>query len=128
MIPHVDVYETITKGQELDKAWCTTVTLACAMDWTYQVADRYLQDYGKKRHVSCGWDGWENAIKALGIPTEKLPYNNKNKITINQFVKKYPDGTYVVGVSGHVLTIKEGTILDHSYKVRRRIFTAIKIK
>ncbi len=126
---NINVYDTILpKSGHDNKAYCTIVTLACVTGFTYHEANEYLQDYGKTADKSCGWDGWDNCMNSLGN-TEKLEYNwqNNNKITINQFVKKYPRGTYAVGVRGHVLTIKDGKVLDHMYKPRRRIFTATKI-
>ena len=51
--------------------------------------------------------------------------------TISSFIKDNPKGTYVVGVAGHALTIKDGEVFDwnaNKFKPTRKVQSAYEIK
>jgi hypothetical protein len=52
-------------------------------------------------------------------------------ITVNQFIKKHPKGTFLVSVKGHIFCIKDGVIYgNYSDRkcLRRKVLRAVEIK
>lgn len=128
---NIDVYENYPESERRlgygYRGDCTVVTLSTLTGWTYKEADEYISEYSSNKHGRPNWCEWEETIHSLGF-TEKLPYTRNYKITVNQFLKKHPQGEYVIGTRGHTFLIKDGKVLDHSWKPRRRIFMAIQVK
>lgn len=129
---HQDNYDKYIKDLKkiglYDIGHCSIVTFAECTGLSISEAYKHLSKHGSRKHNLCTWNEWERALTSFQYKkTHKIKrFSRDNKITINQFVKKYPKGTYAVGVRNHVLTIRDGVVLDHSHKPRRRIFTATK--
>ena len=54
----------------------------------------------------------------------------KRKKTVKSFIKDYAKGTYIVGVSGHAFTIKDGVLVDNvgeEFRPTRKVQSAFKI-
>ena len=90
---------------------------------------RYEKEGMKIGNVDC-------KVKVLGKNRTKNVYKLKGEIiyrqkTIASFIKDNPKGTFVVGIAGHALTIKDGEIFDWKaggYKPSRKVQTAYEIK
>jgi hypothetical protein len=55
------------------------------------------------------------SIKAIGDLRSYVPNTYKIKrTTLNQFIKKYPTGTYIIIVRGHAFTLKNGAVIGNS--------------
>ena len=77
-------------------------------------------------------------FKVKVLPTEKITNSYKlygeivkRKKTVKSFIKDNPKGTYVVGVAGHALTIKDGEVFDwnaNKFKPTRKVQSAYEIK
>lgn len=46
-------------------------------------------------------------------PKHLTTNNGKSKMTVGTFVKLYDKGTYILRVSGHAFTIKDGTVIGN---------------
>jgi hypothetical protein len=56
--------------------------------------------------------------------------NGKSKMTVGTFVKEYDKGTYIVRVSGHAFTIKDGSVIGNpndAEQIRKVVKNAWKI-
>lgn len=51
---------------------------------------------------------WGNYIRKHGFRRELAPDN----CTVRDFMEKYPKGTYILALSGHVVTIVDGVLYD----------------
>ena len=54
----------------------------------------------------------------------------KRKKTVKSFIKDYAKGTYIVGVSGHAFTIKDGVLVDNvgeEFRPTRKVQSAFRI-
>jgi hypothetical protein len=52
------------------------------------------------------------------------------KMTVGTFTKKYPFGTFIIIVSGHAFTIKDGVVIgnhDDAVQKRKRVLLAWKV-
>ena len=65
------------------------------------------------------------------IDSKDLTTNNgKSKMTVGTFVKEYDKGTYIVRVSGHAFTIKDGSVIGNpndAEQIRKVVKNAWKI-
>ena len=63
----------------------------------------------------------------------QIVYKPKVKIkrtTVNQFIKKYPTGVYILIVKGHAFTIKNGAVIgnpEDSKSIKKQIYDVFEI-
>lgn len=57
----------------------------------------------------------------------KGEYSNRNRITLNQFVKKHPKGKYYVLHRGHAFAVVDGVVYDHTNGKRRQVTCAYRV-
>ena len=65
-----------------------------------------------------------NAYKLYG----EMVYRQK---TVKSFIKDNPKGTFIVGVSGHVFTIQDGTLIDNAdekFRPTRKVTSVFQLK
>jgi len=54
------------------------------------------------------------SIKGIGdLRTIDKVTHKVKRTTLNQFIKKYPTGTYILIVRGHAFTLKEGAVIGN---------------
>jgi len=54
------------------------------------------------------------SIKGIGdLRTIDKVTHKVKRTTLNQFIKKYPTGTYILIVRGHAFTLKEGSVIGN---------------
>lgn len=115
---------------------CVVRAFAAACDWEYDKAHRFVQKEflrepkkGTKRFIPTmnkmvaeGRKLGRKKIKAINDPSIK---------TVGNFVKWYDKGTYLIVVSGHAFTIRDGVVIggnwDDSQKMRCQIKAVWKI-
>ena len=74
-------------------------------------------------------------VKVLGTDeiTNKYKLHGeviKRKKTVKSFIQSYPKGTYIVGVSKHAFTIKDGVLIDNAgeeFRPTRKVDMAFKV-
>ena len=74
-------------------------------------------------------------VKVLGTDeiTNKYKLHGeviKRKKTVKSFIQSYPKGTYIVGVSKHAVTIKDGMLIDNmgeEFRPTRKVDMAFKV-
>jgi len=55
------------------------------------------------------------SIKGIGdLRTIDKVTHKVKRTTLNQFIKKYPTGTYIIIVRGHAFTLKNGAVIGNS--------------
>lgn len=55
---------------------------------------------------------WGAYLKSKGFSRYIVPDTCPDCYTLEQFCVEHPQGTYVVGLSGHVVTVQDGKIYD----------------
>jgi hypothetical protein len=117
-----------------DKNNCTVIALSAVTGFKYPKAERICESAGRKRkhgmdsyalikHFNNNWstDGAFEEVN-LGI---------KNRVSLNQFLKKFPKGHFYVRKRGHAFVISNGVVLDASIEKlgpKTQIQTAWKYK
>jgi hypothetical protein len=57
----------------------------------------------------------EKTIKEIWfLKTADKATNKIKRTTLNQFIKKYPTGTYILIVKGHAFTLKNGSVIGNT--------------
>lgn len=55
---------------------------------------------------------WELYLKKIGFEKFLLPETCPTCVTVREFCKKYPDGTYVIGTGTHAVAVIDGNHYD----------------
>lgn len=127
-----ELQEISTKYRERND--CTVKALATLFGCTYGVAHRALAKHGRQPRCGATWrtielaqrdlaERFQVTVKAYGAPA-MLPSNAKyfghRVVTINQFMKEHPRGTYMLSMRGHVATLKDGVLYDWTADTAKR--------
>ena len=51
---------------------------------------------------------WGSVLRQAGFVRENLPNTCPDCYTVRDFCEEHPKGTFVLGLSGHVVTVKDG--------------------
>lgn len=98
-------------GRRVGDCAIRAVSLALNKDWesTYlMIALNGLQmgDMPSSNSV------WGSVLRQAGFVRENLPNTCPDCYTVRDFCEEHPKGTYVLGLSGHVVTVKDGNWYD----------------
>jgi hypothetical protein len=143
----------IAKGETND---CVVRAFASAFEVTYDKAHKYVKEnFGRKDRqgtygtaITFGKMDKNNTqvnykkVKTLGKSVndffKTLDYEVKvkgqkvmRKMTVGTFTKKYPFGTFIIIVSGHAFTIKDGVVignLEDSNKLKKQVKSAFQVR
>ena len=109
-----------------ERADCVVRAVASAFDLHYDKAHKWVADTFKRKPKKGTWGfpvGMDrmstnntrfNYKKTKTIEAKYLTTNNgKSKMTVGTFVKEYDKGTYIIRVSGHAFTIKDGSVIGN---------------
>ena len=55
---------------------------------------------------------WGSVLRQNGFKRSVVPNSCPDCYTVEQFAEDHPQGTFVVGTGNHVVTVKDGVILD----------------
>ena len=143
-----------TDKQSSEKNDCSVRAFATALDVDYDAAHSYVKDVFKRedkkgvknmesigREVSL--EGKTQEIDGVEFDLEVLPeekvtnvYKLKGeeiarKKTVKSFIKDFSKGIYLVLVSGHVFTVKNGTMIDNvgeEWRPTRKVESVFELK
>lgn len=141
----------IAKSEKND---CFVRAIAAATDVKYDVAHTFVKEnfnredkkgtegifistqMMKFEEEGMNIDGIDFSVKVL--PTDKITNKYKlygeivkRKKTVKSFIQSNPKGTFVVGVSKHAFTIKDGVLIDNAgeeFRPTRKVDSAYKIE
>lgn len=87
------------------------VSIALAVDWNtaysmIAAAGYRLSDMPSSNAV------WGSVLRQHGFTRHAIPSECPDCYTIGDFADENPHGVYVVGTGNHVVTIKDGVVLD----------------
>jgi hypothetical protein len=122
---------------------CVVRAVASAYDIHYDKAHKWVAD-NFKRKPKKGTYGFPIGMNKMSDNKTRFNYkrtktidpkflttnNGKSKMTVGTFVKEYDKGTYIVRVSGHAFTIKDGSVIGNpndAEQIRKVVKNAWKI-
>jgi hypothetical protein len=104
---------------------CTVRAFAYALGITYAKAYKIMAKAGRPKNGSPTWLPFlRNTVPDVDLRIIHH-YTVNGRPTLHQFVKKYRQGTYLVGVQSHMLTVRNGIVCDSNKSgPRTRVFFA----
>jgi hypothetical protein len=132
----------IAKNERND---CFVRAVASSFECPYDTAHAWVKEKFKRqdgkgtRYVAC---------KLATMQSEGEKFNNRQvegieklrtyvtatykmkRTTLNQFIKKYPTGTYIIIVRGHAFTLKDGAVIgntEDAKSIKKVVHDAFKI-
>lgn len=142
---------SISKVASKEKNDCFVRAIASATDTVYDTAHEYTKEvFGRKNgqgtmFTSLTMMKLEEEGMVIGDKKFKVKVLGKSNITnayklhgdvilrkktVKSFIQSYPKGTYIVGVSKHAFTIKDGVLIDNQgeeFRPTRKVDSAFKI-
>ena len=87
------------------------IALATDQDW-----DEVHWDLCVLSHIRCTMPSvnwlWGLYLKSYGFEKFMLPKSCPECITVREFARRYPKGTYVIGTGTHAVCVKDGCWMD----------------
>ena len=87
------------------------VCLATGQDWDDVHWDLCILSHYECTMPSVNWL-WELYLKRNGFEKFLLPEACPKCVTVREFAKRYPKGTYVIGTGTHAVCVKNGDWID----------------
>ena len=107
----IEYFKDCGGSPEYERNDCTVRALAIATLVPYWKCYQVLAEFGRKPNKGTNIRKFfKNNKMVLGYWFKKL--NFRKQITLNKFVKKYPEGTFYVRISKHVFVVKDGVAID----------------
>lgn len=110
---------------------CVVRAFASACDWTYDKAHRFVE-IEFQRKPKTGTKMFITKMNKLSLEGRKLGRKGIKTIldpdikTVGQLVKWYDKGTYMIVISGHAFTIKDGKVIGGNFNDSERMRCRIK--
>ena len=131
---------TLAKSETRD---CVVRAIASAYDLEYDKAHKWVADTFNRKPKR-GTYGFPVGMNRMSDAKTRMNYKRthtidpkhlttnggKSKMTVGTFAKLYDKGTYILRVSGHAFTIKDGTVIGNpndADQVRKIVKNAWKI-
>ena len=128
---------------KVEKADCVVRAIASAFNLEYDKAHKWVADKFNRKPKK-GTYGFPVGMNSMStnktrmnrkltktIDSKDLTTNNgKSKMTVGTFVKLYDKGTYILRVTGHAFTIKDGSVIGNKNdadQIRKIIRNAWKV-
>jgi hypothetical protein len=120
-----EAVQAVMRGPYKENNFCTVAAIACAFNWSAGKAHRHMAKHGRPRRGGPSWYGFREAVEAAGRKAEREVTFTRafDGMTISRFRKEHPRGTYIIGVNGHALCLKDGEFMDWTAQTagRRKI-------
>lgn len=120
-----------SKLAKLETRDCVVRAFAAACDWDYDKSHRFVSKEFQ-REFKRGTKRFIPTMNKMALEGRKLGRKKIKTIsdpgikTIGQFVKWYDRGTYLIVISGHAFTIKDGVVVGGNWNDATRMRCVIK--
>jgi len=124
----IEFYKNSGGSPDEERNDCTVRALAISTDMPYHKCYMVLANFGRKPNRGTNIRKFfKNNRTVFHCSFTKLKF--RKAITLNKFIKKYPEGTFYVRKSKHVFVVKDGVAIDMSKpKTYCRITDAWEVK
>jgi hypothetical protein len=147
MIQKINSKELLKKDSMIassEKNDCVVYAIGTAFNLNYdeahkEVSERFNRQEGKGTRRSNILQGMQEGTtingktvtKVIKAPTNTYKVYGKivdRKVRLSSFVKQNQEGTYMVLVRNHALTVKDGVVLDNNTKTKEKALVEVAIK
>lgn len=92
---------------------CAVRAIAAAFDVSWDDAFDVLAKSAKQMCDMPSSDAvWGAVLRGMGYVREAIPNSCPDCYTVEMFAEDHPNGTFVLGLGGHVVTVRDGVVLD----------------
>lgn len=118
-----EYYNANPLGRQVNDCTVRAISLALNLTWdqAYEMLSRIAQDQAIMP------DEVEYVDKYLRERFERICGCRESNVTVGDFVKKHPKGTYLITMSGHITCCRDGCIYDTFDPSARYIWDVYKI-
>lgn len=110
---------------------CVVRAFAAALDWEYNKAHKFVEKEFLRKPKS-GTKKFMSTMNQMVLEKRRLNRKSIKTITdadiktVGQFAKWYDKGTYIIVISGHAFTIKDGVVVGGNSEDAKRMRCRIK--
>lgn len=87
------------------------ICIALNKPWL-EVSDELYSFARREYSVTCDDNIWGHYLYSLGFEPFLLPFSCPKCVTVKEFTKYYPVGTYIIGTGKHAVTVINGNYYD----------------
>ena len=87
------------------------IAVATKQSWDDVHWDLCILSHEKCTMPSVNWL-WELYLKQNGFEKFLLPASCPECVTVREFCKRYPHGTYIIGTGSHAICVRDGNYID----------------
>lgn len=87
------------------------ICIALNKPWL-EVSDELYSFARREYSVTCDDNVWGHYLYSLGFEPFLLPFSCPKCVTVKEFTKYYPIGTYIIGTGKHAVTVINGNYYD----------------
>lgn len=87
------------------------ISIALGMSW-YRVYDELCHVGREDCNMPSADVVWGHYLQMLGFEPFLLPHSCPLCITVDEFTKMYPKGTYIIGTGSHAVAVIDGDYYD----------------
>ena len=98
-------------GRHVGDCTVRAITKATGESWEHAYVGICLQGF-----LMCDMPSnnavWGSYIRRKGFKKKAIPEDKPDDYTVEDFCRDYPQGTFIVATSGHVLTVQDADYFD----------------
>jgi hypothetical protein len=115
------LYSSIKQAGEYEHETndCCVRALSLAANIPYSLAHKIAAKYGRKDRGGMYYRQYDQMLNDHGFKRAKTPYYGL-KLTVTQFCKLYPSGSFFVTKRGHAFHIRDGVVHDWTWSTGAR--------
>ena len=87
------------------------ICIALNKPWL-EVSDELYAVARREYSVTCDDNIWGQYLYFLGFEPFLMPFSCPRCVTVNEFTKYYPYGTYIIGTGNHAVAVIDGNYYD----------------
>jgi hypothetical protein len=109
-LPYI-VFDGRTDEHKHERLDCTVRAVSAACSLEYGIAYTLLKTFGRKDRHKISFVAFMACHARLGEYGHRLIYSAEG-LTVNQFLKLYKSGRFIVRIRGHVFAVVDGCVYD----------------
>lgn len=87
------------------------ISKALGMDW-YQAYAELVKEGLRQCDMPSANNVWGAVLRRHGFQRVAIPAECPDCYTVGNFIREYPNGTFVVALKNHVVTVENGVLYD----------------
>ena len=100
------------KGKQVPDCVIRAICIALNKPWLEVSDELYYQFARREYSVTCDDNIWGQYLYSLGFEPFLMPSSCPKCVTIDEFTKYYPKGTYIIGTGKHAVAVINGNYYD----------------